>query len=87
MSRHTYTVVLLPEAEGGYSVEVPALPGCFTQGERFIEALAMAEEAILLYLEALVDEGKPIPIEAGDLSVHLGDAREAILRKLVVPLS
>ncbi len=26
-----YTVILVPEEEGGYSVEVPALPGCYTQ--------------------------------------------------------
>ena len=82
----TYAVVLLPEEEGGYSVAVPALPGCYTQGESLVEALAMAEEAIALYVEALVDDGQPVPREPEDLSVHLGDAREAILRKLTVSL-
>ena len=46
-----YTVVLIPEEEGGYSVEVLALPGCVTQGETREEAIVMAKEAIQLYLE------------------------------------
>ncbi len=47
-----YTVVLTPEADGSaYNVTVPALPGCFTWGNTVKEALAMAREAIALYLE------------------------------------
>jgi len=84
MSRHTYTAVLVPEAEGGYSVEVPALSGCFTQGESLVEAIAMAEEAILLYLEFLIAKREPLPEEMEELSVHIGDAREAMLRKVTV---
>ena len=60
-----YTVVLVAEEEGGYSVEVPALPGCYTQGETRKEALAMAREAIELYLESCKAHGEPIPKEAG----------------------
>ncbi|TEU04674.1 MAG: type II toxin-antitoxin system HicB family antitoxin, partial [Dehalococcoidia bacterium] len=41
-----YTVIIVPEEEGGYSVEVPALAGCYTQGETREEAIAMAKEAI-----------------------------------------
>ncbi|MBN1190880.1 MAG: type II toxin-antitoxin system HicA family toxin [Dehalococcoidales bacterium] len=37
-----YTVILVPEEDGGYSVEVPALPGCFTQGETREEAIVHA---------------------------------------------
>ena len=58
-----YTVILIPEEEGGYSVDVPALPGCVTQGETKEEALAMAKEAIELYLESLMADGEPIPLE------------------------
>ena len=60
-----YTVILVPEAEGGYSVDVPALPGCFTQGETKEEAIAMAKEAIELYLESCKAHGESIPQEAG----------------------
>ncbi len=58
-----YTVILIPEEEGGYFVEVPALPGCYTQGETREEALAMVKDAIALYLESLVADGEPIPLE------------------------
>jgi predicted RNase H-like HicB family nuclease len=60
-----YTVVLVPEEEGGYSVEVPALSGCYTQGETREEAIAMAKEAIELYLESCKAHNEPIPEESG----------------------
>ena len=48
-----FNVVLTPAEEGGYNVSVPALEGCFTQGETEEEALENAKEAILCYLEGL----------------------------------
>lgn len=60
-----YTVILVPEEGGGYSVEVPALPGCYTQGETREEAIAMAREAIELYLESCRALHEPIPQERG----------------------
>lgn len=56
-----YEVVLQPESDGGYSVSVPQLPGCFSQGDTREEALAMIKEAIELYLESLKAHGEPIP--------------------------
>jgi len=46
-----YTAVFEEEKEGGYSVWVPTLPGCASQGETFEEALNNIKEAIELYLE------------------------------------
>lgn len=46
-----YTAVFEEERSGGYSVWVPSLPGCASQGETFEEALAHIKEAIELYLE------------------------------------
>jgi len=60
-----YTIILVPEEEGSYSVEVPALPGCYTQGETRKEAIAMAKEAIELYLASCKAHNEPIPEEAG----------------------
>jgi len=48
-----FMVVLEPAEEGGFNVSVPALDGCFTQGETEKEALKNAKEAILCYLEGL----------------------------------
>ncbi|KKU88042.1 hypothetical protein A3A64_04625 [Candidatus Gottesmanbacteria bacterium RIFCSPLOWO2_01_FULL_48_11] len=46
-----YTVLFTKEPEGGYSVSVPDLPGCYSQGDTFEEAGANIKEAIELYLE------------------------------------
>jgi len=56
-----YEVVLTPEAEGGFSVTVPALPGCTSQGETREEALSMIQEAIEVHIASLVAHGEPIP--------------------------
>lgn len=62
-----YTAVFEPEEVGGYSVTIPALPGCISQGETFEEALAKIKEAAELYLEDLKEseiprEEKPIVV-------------------------
>jgi antitoxin HicB len=58
---HTFTVVLGPEEEGGFTVRVPALPEIVTRGETQQEALAMAEDAIRLVLEDSVARGESNP--------------------------
>jgi antitoxin HicB len=64
MSDRRYTIILDPdEDEGGYTVTVPALPGCVTQGDTLEEAIAMANDAIRGFLEALAKDGQPIPEE------------------------
>ena len=64
MSARRYTIILYPEPEeGGYSVIVPSLPGCVTQGETLEEAIAMAKEAISLHIDGLIAEGLPVPEE------------------------
>ena len=56
-----YTVILTPDLEvGGYTVRVPALPGCNTQGETLVEALLNAQEAIEV-VESVDKDGKAIP--------------------------
>jgi antitoxin HicB len=58
----TYSIVLDPDPDqGGCSVTVPALPGCFTQGETIEGCLTNAREAIELYLADLADSGEAIP--------------------------
>ena len=55
---YTYKIHLQKEVEGGYMVTVPALPGCITQGDDIDDAIAMAKEAIELYIEELKKEEK-----------------------------
>ena len=58
---YTYTVFFQPAQEGGWIASVPALPGCYTQGDTITQARAMAVEAIAGYLEALEKDGQTFP--------------------------
>jgi antitoxin HicB len=72
----SYTVHFVPAPEGGFTVEVPALEGCITEGDTFEEAERNAREAIGLYLESLQARGIPLP-----------DDRETVLKHITVPIS
>jgi antitoxin HicB len=64
MREYQYTIILHPDSErGGYTVTVPALPGCITEGDPVEEAIAMAKEAIQLYIESLIEDNQPVPEE------------------------
>lgn len=56
----------MPQVEGGYTVEVPDLPGCVSEGDTLEEAKTNIEEAIELYIETLKDRNKPIPAPSLD---------------------
>lgn len=58
-----YTVKIHTAEEGGFWAEVPALPGCLTQGETLDEVIAMAKDAISGYLASLMKHGQKIPVE------------------------
>jgi predicted RNase H-like HicB family nuclease len=49
-------VVLEPSEEGGYTVYVPSLPGCVSEGDTEDEALTNIKEAIELYLESVEED-------------------------------
>ena len=69
-----YTAVFEPEKEGGYSVTIPALAGCISQGETFEEALANIKEAAELYVEDLNDSEIPKetrPIVVSPIAIRL----------------
>ena len=59
-----YSVVVHQAEEGGFWVEVPALPGCYSQGESLEETLENVREAISLYLEVIRDQGQDTPQDA-----------------------
>jgi antitoxin HicB len=50
----TYRIILTHEPEGGYTVNVPSLPGCITYGDSIDHAIEMAKEAIEGYIEVLM---------------------------------
>ena len=51
---YNYTAVFEPDQKaGGYTVTVPSLPGCISEGDSFEEALKNIKEATSLYLEVM----------------------------------
>jgi len=60
-------IFLEEQDEGGYTVFIPALPGCISQGDTLEEAVKNIKEAILLYLDEEIEDsdfkGKIINIE------------------------
>ena len=58
---YTFTMLFEPAEEGGFVVTCPALPGLVTEGDTTEEARSMAEDALRLYLETLIEDGMPIP--------------------------
>lgn len=59
-----YTVIIHKAEEGGYWAEVPALPGCYSQGETIEETLTNTKEAIESHLIVLKEEKQKIPKES-----------------------
>lgn len=68
---YTYKIHLHKETDGGFTVSVPALPGCVTYGEDLDKAIAMAKEAIELFLEELQDRGEAIPDDSNTLEYSI----------------
>ncbi len=62
-----FTVILEPEADGGYSVICPAMPGCVSQGDSLEEALTNIREAILGCLGVRQEENLPPPAETPEI--------------------
>jgi antitoxin HicB len=59
-----YRALRLPDAkDGGFTVEVPFLPGVVTEGDSKEEALANARDAIALMIEDMVADGEDVPLE------------------------
>jgi len=59
----SYTVVFTADPNGGYTAEVPMLPGCISEGDTLEETKFNITEAIELYLESLIADGESIPNE------------------------
>ncbi len=56
-----YRVIVEQDEDGVFVAEVPALPGCITQGTTRKEVLENIQEAIEAYLESLQAHDEPIP--------------------------
>jgi len=58
-----YTAVFEPDPAGGYTVTIPALPGCVSEGDNFEAGLRNIREAATLYLDVLRERRRRAPRE------------------------
>ncbi|MFO7913875.1 MAG: type II toxin-antitoxin system HicB family antitoxin [Desulfotignum sp.] len=56
-----FRIIIEQDEDGVFVAEVPALPGCISQGKTRAESLQNAKEAINAYLESLKKHNEPIP--------------------------
>ncbi|MBK6978157.1 MAG: type II toxin-antitoxin system HicB family antitoxin [Cytophagaceae bacterium] len=68
---YNFKILLQKAEEGGFTVIVPSLPGCITQGEDLDDAIIMAKEAIEVYIEELKDRGEMIPDDTNTFEYSL----------------
>lgn len=66
-----YTVLIEKGRESGYIAYAPALKGCVSQGKTREEVLRNIKESIEVYVEALLEDGLPVPTEIGKDTVAL----------------
>ncbi len=66
-----YTVIIEKGEQGGFVATCPALKGCISQGRTRRQTLKNIKEAIEVYVEALVEDGLPVPQEVGREVVEL----------------
>lgn len=58
---YEFEVIFTPQEEGGFTVEIPDLPGCISEGDTLEKAETNIQEAAALYLETLEERGIPLP--------------------------
>jgi antitoxin HicB len=57
-----YPVTIIPDVTGGFVAQIKDLPGCYSQGETLEETYANIEEARLLWMESMYEDGNEIPL-------------------------
>ena len=67
-----YGVVVTSDEEGGFDASAPDLPGCFSYGDTYEEAVRMAVDAAKTYVASLLKHGDPVP------EAHMGDVSSVV---------
>ena len=76
-----YTVVLEKNEDGGYTVTIPALKGCVTQGKNIADSLSHVKEAIECHVESLIILGEEIPSDCGFVRISTKHLNEVLVFK------
>ena len=61
----TYSIKIEPQKEGGFTVTVPSLPGCISEGDTLEEATSNIRDAMLGYIQVLQKHKRRIPLGEG----------------------
>ncbi len=61
----TYSIKIEPQKEGGFTVTVPSLPGCISEGDTLEEATSNIRDAMLGYIQVLQKHERRIPLGEG----------------------
>ena len=86
-SKYRYTVVLEKDPEdGSYTVTVPALPGCVTEGDTVEDSLEMAKEAIAGHLESLILMKQVPAMDVNEVNVQVSEETEILIYKVDLEL-
>ncbi|MDR3089967.1 MAG: type II toxin-antitoxin system HicB family antitoxin [Desulfobulbaceae bacterium] len=72
-----YPATLAPKDDGRYDVTFADLPGCVSQGENLEDALRMAEEALHLHLETMIEDGDALPAPSSIEAAKAKDEEDA----------
>lgn len=87
MKKLLYPACFYPcEESAGYTVVVPDLPGCVTQGDSLIDAIGMAVDAASGWVLDEMEEGKPIPPASRQEDVHADEKPGGFVNLLVLDM-
>jgi predicted RNase H-like HicB family nuclease len=73
-----YTVLVYKAEEGGYWAEVPALSGCYSQGETVEETMNNVKEAVEAHIMALIEEEEKVPVEEDFIIARVNVVKSAV---------
>jgi predicted RNase H-like HicB family nuclease len=83
-----FPVIIHKDNDSDYGVSIPDLPGCFSAGDSYEDALSNAREAIECHIEGLFEDGEPLP-QAMSIEHHKSNefAQDAVFALVPVDLS
>ncbi len=77
--KYVYPAVFEPVKEGGYIVNVPDIPNCYTSGKDMAQAIEMAQDAATMLLVDFEDDERPIPAPS-----KLEDIQTPFIKSLIL---
>ena len=82
MKKLIYPAIFTPDKDGGFTVEVPDLPGCVTEGDDIEESISMAQDAASGWILGELKEGNSVPPPSSLIDIEAPDGSFKSLIKL-----